>query len=253
MAAWLVNLLAMRAAPQLDELLELGVAMRSAQGDLRGTDLRELATRRRTQIAGLVRQASDLAVASGAARSGLPVAEVEATLSAAVADESIAEQVRAGRLLKSVHYDGFGEAPRGSLRAVPSPPTQDQIPSRVRPPAPPTAPPPPKRSADHETALIRAADKAREAVAAAETRRDETAAAAAEASARLTALEARLLELRRDRVAAHSAATAAETTRLAAAQALTAAQRSLTAADRAVARAQSRGTTKNPPAGDTDG
>ena len=259
-AAWLVNLLALQAAPQLAEMLALGVEMRSAQGDLRGTDLRELATRRRTLIAGLVRRASDLAVAAGASRSGLPIAEVEATLSAAVADESTAEEVRAGRLLKSVHYDGFGEPIRASLRAVPTPADQtqqgqtpeDHTPPRVRAPETPTAPPqqpPARQPATAGAALIRAADKARAAVAAAETRRDETAAAAAEASARLTELEARLLELRRDRVAAHSAATAAETARLAAVQALNAATRALTAADRAVARAESRGTVKR----DTDG
>jgi hypothetical protein len=248
-AAWLVNLLALRATSGLDELLTLGVAMRSAQGDLRGSDLRELATTRRTLIAGLVRQAADLAVASGAARSGLPVAEVEATLGAAVADESIAEEVRAGRLLKSVHYDGFGEPPRPSLRAVPTgaePTTKDQISQMVRAPEHP-APPPARQPSTNGADLIRAAEAARAAVTAAETRRDEAAAAAAEATERLTDLEARLLELRRDRVAAHAAAVAAEEARLAATQALDAARRASTIADRAVAREKSRGTPKNPP------
>ena len=48
----------------------------------------------------------------------LPLAEVEATLNAALSDAEVAEQVRAGRLLRAASYAGFGEVPRPQLRLV---------------------------------------------------------------------------------------------------------------------------------------
>ena len=117
-AAWLVNLLALRRSERLGELLELGAALRSAQHELRGSALRELAAQRRAAVAALVAEACDLAVEAGASRSGLPVVDVETTLVAALADEQLADVVRAGRLLKSGSYDGFGETPRPQLHVV---------------------------------------------------------------------------------------------------------------------------------------
>jgi hypothetical protein len=118
-AAWLVNLLALRRPELLAELLDIGRQLRVAQRDLQGPMLRELANQRRAAIRGLVVQAAELAVEAGAARSGLPTAEVEATLMAAMSGGSTADEVRAGRLLKSVHYAGFGETPRPQLHVVP--------------------------------------------------------------------------------------------------------------------------------------
>jgi hypothetical protein len=119
-AAWLVNLLAWRAPQLLDELVELAAALRSAQRDLQGEQLRELSTERRRVVSALVAQARSLAMAedpsAGAAK--LPLAEVENTLTAALADTDIAEQVRSGRLIRAVSYAGFGEVPRPRLRLV---------------------------------------------------------------------------------------------------------------------------------------
>ena len=118
-AAWLVNLLALRRPEQVGELLDLGAALREAQQDLRGEQLRELSAQRRAAISGLVAQARRLAVEAGRpARDSLPLAEVEATLSAALADDEVAEAVRAGRLTRAAGYAGFGEAPRPQLRVV---------------------------------------------------------------------------------------------------------------------------------------
>jgi hypothetical protein len=116
-AAWLVNLLALNRAEQLGELLDLAGALREAQHGLRGEALRELSSRRREAIAGLVRQVRGLAVEAGRpARETLPLGEVEATLSAALADPDIAEVVRAGRLTKTTEYAGFGEISDESAR-----------------------------------------------------------------------------------------------------------------------------------------
>jgi hypothetical protein len=119
-AAWLVNLLALRRPELIDELVELATALRSAQRSLKGDELRELTTQRRQIVSALVVAARKLAVAEepGLAAGKLPLAEVEATLTAALAEPDIAEQVRTGRLIRAATYAGFGEVPRPRLRLI---------------------------------------------------------------------------------------------------------------------------------------
>jgi hypothetical protein len=119
-AAWLVNLLALRRPELVAELVDLAAQLRSAQRELRGDELRELSSRRRAAIAALVGQARALAVAAqpGLAGVKLPVADVEATLTAALSEEEVAAQVRSGRLVRAIAYAGFGEVPRPRLRLV---------------------------------------------------------------------------------------------------------------------------------------
>jgi hypothetical protein len=119
-AAWLVNLLALRRPELVAELVDLAARLRLAQRELRGDELRELSSRRRAAIAALVGQARALAVAAqpGLAGVKLPVADVEATLTAALSDEEVAGQVRSGRLVRAIAYAGFGEVPRPRLRLV---------------------------------------------------------------------------------------------------------------------------------------
>jgi hypothetical protein len=119
-AAWLVNLLALRRPELLDELVELAAALRSAQRNLKGDQLRELSTERRRAVSALVAEARRLAVEADPSVSAgkLPLAEVENTLTAALADTDIAEQIRSGRLIRAVSYAGFGEVPRPRLRLV---------------------------------------------------------------------------------------------------------------------------------------
>lgn len=119
-AAWLVNLLALRRPELIDELVELSTALREAQRGLHGDQLRELSASRRQVVSALVDAARKLAVAQdpGLRRVKLPTGEVEATLTAALAEPEIADQVRSGRLIKAVSYAGFGEVPRPRLRLV---------------------------------------------------------------------------------------------------------------------------------------
>jgi hypothetical protein len=119
-AAWLVNLLALRRPELVAELVDLAARLRLAQRELRGDELRELSSRRRAAIAALVGQARALAVAAqpGLAGVKLPVADVEATLTAALSEEEVAAQVRSGRLVRAIAYAGFGEVPRPRLRLV---------------------------------------------------------------------------------------------------------------------------------------
>jgi hypothetical protein len=118
-AAWLVNLLALRKPELIDQLVELAGALRTAQRTLQGDELRELSTQRRQIVSALVGEARKLAVAQDRGLAGkLPLGEVEATLSAAMAEPEVAEQVRTGRLVRAATYAGFGEVPRPRLRLV---------------------------------------------------------------------------------------------------------------------------------------
>ncbi|GAB7043909.1 hypothetical protein JCM9533A_77600 [Catenuloplanes niger JCM 9533] len=120
-AAWLVNLLAIRRPDLLADLAALAGEMRAAQRELRGADLRELSGQRRRLVASLVAEARTLAGAAGVSTAKLPLTEVEDTLTAALSDEEIAASVRSGRLLRPVSYAGFGEVPRPRLRLVAAP------------------------------------------------------------------------------------------------------------------------------------
>ncbi|WP_433531446.1 hypothetical protein ACQPYA_04885 [Micromonospora sp. CA-263727] len=119
-AAWLVNLLAIERPELVADLVQLADALRDAQRELRGPRLRELSAQRRAVVGALVTEVRRLAAGvDGAPSAGkLPLAEVEATLNAALADAGVAEQVRSGRLLRPARYAGFGEVPRPQLRLV---------------------------------------------------------------------------------------------------------------------------------------
>ncbi|RIV39440.1 hypothetical protein [Micromonospora radicis] len=119
-AAWLVNLLALDRPELVAELVQLADSLRAAQRELRGPRLRELSAQRRAVVGALVAEVRRLAAGvEGAPSAGkLPLAEVEATLNAALSDVAVAEQVRSGRLLRPAHYAGFGEVPRPQLRLV---------------------------------------------------------------------------------------------------------------------------------------
>jgi hypothetical protein len=122
-AAWLVNLLALRKPELIAELVDLATALRTAQRTLQGDQLRELSNQRRQIVSALVNEARKLAVAEDRSlASKLPLGEVEATLTAALAEPEIAAQVRTGRLVRAATYAGFGEVPRPRLRLV----TDDQ-------------------------------------------------------------------------------------------------------------------------------
>jgi hypothetical protein len=106
-SAWVLNLLVRDQPALLDQLLGLGADLRAAQRELRGPELRELATQRQRVVAELVRAAR-----RRAAEAGHPVGtdtgyEVEQTLHAALADPDVARQVATGRLVKPITVTGF--------------------------------------------------------------------------------------------------------------------------------------------------
>ena len=116
-AAWVVNLLALRRPDLIAELVELSTALREAQRGLDGGQLRELTAQRRQVVSALVGAARKLALEAEPGAK-LPLGEVESTLTAALAEPEIAAQVRTGRLIRAASYAGFGEVPRPRLRLV---------------------------------------------------------------------------------------------------------------------------------------
>ncbi|UWX97623.1 hypothetical protein N2K95_02755 [Arthrobacter zhaoxinii] len=108
-AAWLVNLLADRRREDLDQVLELGAALREAQEDLDQKQLRRLSTERQRLLRAIVREARDLAAELDHPVSESLAAEAEQTLWAAMTDPSAADAVASGQLLRSLAASGWEE------------------------------------------------------------------------------------------------------------------------------------------------
>jgi hypothetical protein len=236
--AWVVNRLAQQQPELVDELLTLAEALRSAQRELRGEELRELSMRRRAVVSGLSREAIRLACRDHR-RDNLPVAEIEATLAAALADPDVAEQVRTGRLTRTVTYAGFGETPRPKLRLIqggePQPPAVEPAES-VESVESAGSVDSGRRAAGQaaKAEAERAAEKAEAERAAEAERRAAEKAAAAE---RRAAERAAAAERRRTRAAAHRELLAARTALAEAEAARVLAERAVTAARRRVEKA----------------
>jgi len=117
-SAWVVNLLARGQPELLDQLLSLGEELRSAQRELRGAQLRELAASRQRVVAALVQAARRLAAEAGHPVSAGTAYEVEQTLNAALADPQTARAVCAGRLVHPAEPTGFGMGTDAGAEAV---------------------------------------------------------------------------------------------------------------------------------------
>jgi DNA repair exonuclease SbcCD ATPase subunit len=124
--AWMVNWLARERGADLGRLLELGEALRRAQDQMAGEELRALAHQRHAVVAALAETARHAAAEIGMPAGESAARDVEDTLNAALADDQAAAAVRAGHLSTALHYSGFGAEPRG-----PSP-----LPTSIAPEAP---------------------------------------------------------------------------------------------------------------------
>jgi hypothetical protein len=226
-AAWVVNLLALRRPELIDELVELATALRSAQRGLKGGELRELTAQRRKIVTALVNAAGKLAVDEDPQMSGakLPLSEVEATLTAALAEPEIAEQVRTGRLIRATTYAGFGEVPRPRLRLItaddddadagPAPATKDRATDERRS----------RQRADRRRELQRELSAAQAAQTKAETDLERAEAAERDAGTLVEELDAELAELERRRAEAVADASRQKLARRTAERDVTAARR----------------------------
>jgi hypothetical protein len=118
-AAWTVNMLVRHEADQVDQVLDLGAALREAQESMAADQLRELGRQRRQLTAAVTRQARHLAAELGQPI-GDPVADqVQDTLHAAMVDEDAAQAVHAGLLVKPLTVTGVEAADVVDAVAVP--------------------------------------------------------------------------------------------------------------------------------------
>ncbi len=109
LAAWVVNLLVRRESTQVDQVLSMGVALREAQANLDGDELRALTRQRRQLTAAVTTQARALAGEAGVRVTSAVADQIEATLTAAMVDERAAAAVRSGLLVAALSATGVGE------------------------------------------------------------------------------------------------------------------------------------------------
>ncbi len=191
-SAWLVNILARKAPDALIELLEIGKALRDAQQNLDGAELRRLSTARHRAVDALSRQSADLGAKADYVATEAVRQEVSQTLQAALADPEQAELVQRGTLSQAVSYGGFG-------------------PFELTAPAPPApkAKAAPKEAADldvgHDEAAEQAAREAQEAWALARDQLAEAEEEAERTTSEADALADHVDELRQQLEAAEKA------------------------------------------------
>jgi hypothetical protein len=118
LAAWVVDQLVRRETEQVDQVIAVGAALRAAQAELAGEELRALTRQRRQLTAAVTTRAR--AVAAGLGQKVTPAVsdQVEATLTAAMVDEGCARAVRSGLLvaaLTSTGVDAVDPAPALAL------------------------------------------------------------------------------------------------------------------------------------------
>ncbi|MGS0685909.1 hypothetical protein ACVBEQ_12315 [Nakamurella sp. GG22] len=117
-SAYAVNSLARSDPDGMAELVELGERLREAERTVDPRQIRELTKQRRRLVNDLTRRAFD-AIGDTSPSSAVRD-EVVSTLTAALAEESIAAQVADGTLVKPARWEGFGSVGSPDLTLVPS-------------------------------------------------------------------------------------------------------------------------------------
>ena len=143
LSAWLINLLWRDQREVIEQLFELAGELDRAQAEASGSALRELMGQRRQIESALLRRASALAQYAGVKVTDGVVREAQETLTAALAQPDVADEVRTGRLVKPAEYAGFGgagtpsSAPRGGAGTANSTPRPSPTAAPRQPPAEP--------------------------------------------------------------------------------------------------------------------
>ncbi len=199
LAAWVVNLLVRRDAGQVDQVLQVGSALRDAQANLDGEELRALTRQRRQLTAAVTTQARGLAREEGVKVTPAVADQVEATLTAAMVDEGAARAVRSGLLVAALVATGVGEVDVAPALAVPEALGFTATEREAEPVGRPELRVVPDPEADAKA--VRAAEERLEAATTEHTEALEAAAAAADEVEQLQArslqLQAEVDELRR--------------------------------------------------------
>ena len=190
LAAWVVNLLVRRDAAQVDQVLQVGTALREAQANLDGEELRALTRQRRQLTAAVTTRARGLAREEGVKVTPAVADQVEATLTAAMVDEGAARAVRSGLLVAALVATGVGEVDVAPALAAPEALGFEAAPREAEP-----APRPELRVVPDPEADTKALRAAEEKLAAARRDHDAAREAADASAAEVEQLQARSLQL----------------------------------------------------------
>lgn len=193
LAAWVVNLLVRREAGQVDQLLNVGAALREAQAALSAGELRTLTKQRRQVTAAVTQQARSLAAEAGHKVTQAVADQVEATLTAAMVDAECGRAVRSGLLIAPLSTTGVDPVDEAELAAALAVPEALGFTATAR--EAPEPGPPDLRVVPDPDAAAKARSAARERRDQAATAYDEAAAAHEEAAADVDRLSARSLQL----------------------------------------------------------
>ncbi|HVK28372.1 MAG TPA: hypothetical protein VM575_08525 [Nocardioides sp.] len=117
-AAWVLNLLVRRESAQVDQVLNVGAALREAQEAMSAGELRALTKQRRQVTAAVTTQARRLAADEGLRVTEAVAEQVEATLTAAMVDAGCGRAVRSGLLVGALTTTGVEELDEADLAAV---------------------------------------------------------------------------------------------------------------------------------------
>lgn len=190
LAAWVVDLLVRREAAQVEQVVEVGEALRRAAEGMDAVELRALTAQRRRLTAALTTRARALAREEGHRTTEAVAEQVEATLTAAMLDPGAAAAVRSGLLVQPLRATGVDAVDAAGAVAVPAALGFAATPREAAP-----VPRPELRVVPDPEAGEKARRSAEEALA--EARGAETAARHGheEATAAVQRLEARSLQL----------------------------------------------------------
>jgi hypothetical protein len=118
-AAWLVNQLVRHHGDEVEQVAQIGAALREAQEDLDSGELMSLNKQRHGVLRAVTQQARALAKQLGHPVSTAIADEVEQTLRAVMIDPDAAAAVRTGTLLKSLSSTGLAPVDLTEAVAVP--------------------------------------------------------------------------------------------------------------------------------------
>lgn len=201
LAAWVVNLLVRRETWQVEQVLAVGEALREAQQNMSGEELRALTRQRRQLTAAVTTRARALASEHGVKVTSAVADQVEATLTAAMIDPGCARAVRSGQLVAALAATGVGDVDLARAVATPdalgfvatsAPDATDEQPHRPDLHVVPD----PDADAKARAAAQEELDSAELVVAQATEAHEAAAAEVAELEARAMQLQAEIDELR---------------------------------------------------------
>ena len=199
LAAWVVNLLVRQDTEQVEQVLQVGAALREAQASMSGDELRQLTRQRRQLTAAVTTQSRRLAREHGQKVTDAVADQVEATLTAAMVDEDAGRAVRSGLLVAALSATGVDTVELDRAVALPGAlgfePSAREAGERAKPDL--HVVPDPDRDEKALAAAREALEEAEAEVTEATETYDEAAQAVKDLEARSMQLQAEIDELKR--------------------------------------------------------